>query len=835
MLEINCGQHIKDNKYFKSTIKIDKDELDNVAEDKKIEITVSAYDNGGFFRKAINRETEYLYLKDPDLNINFSNDHVIEATSKNRLKDLTINVKDKDNKIIETIKLTPPHNSETEKGKLSVGSNTYNFNGQDQTKTEELDDNKYNKLFINQEYWNKMKINYGTRLEITATDVYGFSKTKKVNYVQPVISDVRIDESNMKFKLSKGNKNGINGNKMKFYQVYNLSSLNEFDNNKKVEEKLTPNAHPLYVYSEERDEYGLITLDKGKLLNILEEPENLKGTTFKIVVTDEYGIKAEHKYDGRDQSSGSTSGSSYSGYSSGETEINNADLEINSIEFLKKDGTTIGVNSEDNVYTNEITDEEITVRITYNNNVKLSNNTANNGWTISGGNVIVKKYTKGESETVSVTVAEGTKSSNIKLNIKLDTEYPVIKIDGIEVEPCRTKIKSEEDREKIYDMPYTGEIGRYIDKAQIEISDDGLKNLEEAKILSITCNGGAQEFKNKMTVQKLGTYKIIVEDKVGNVSVYMFYVTKDRNNINIDENIDKIEKIKNIIKDENNTEEEYEYDDTIPVIRFSTDKNVVILSDPNSTRQQFQYQLKLDKIDKETEISILNNGKKAERKNEQNPNEAASNEIIKTGMKLKIADVEYDMVVTGDIDGDGQIEPRDLNLAKYILALNALDNNTTKLEGISTDKISFDLDNLLLYIDEEATFDLDGNGKIDEDDTIHIEDYNSDGKIDQKDIEEIKKTLDVNEDGVFDEKDQELIRYALDINNDGTFNETDIINMLVDGNISLEKKNDDDDNSNEQLNNIEETVSKEQTVEDKLKEDEETENNDAEDETNEEE
>ena len=461
---------------------------------------------------------------------------------------------------------------------------------------------------------------------------------------------------------------------------------------------------------------------------------------------------------------GGSSGSS----GNNEDEIDASAPAIAAIEFTKNDGTQVNYEKKNGTYTNELTDGEITVTITYDKQVAVED--AN--WTVKGDKII-KKFTKSEKERVTVQNVSSGKKSSITVDVKIDTEYPKIIINETEVETDKIKIVEQtKERENLEEIPYNGETGRYTDKVKIKVTDDEVseKEIVDAQHVKFTYEGAYIEFRNNIEVSKLGEYRIEVKDNVGNFVIYKFIITRDRENIEIDER-----KIKKIQKG----------DSKVNIVRITKDKKAIISSDPNSTRQTFEQEIKLNVS---TDFSILNNGKKSEFETENGKDEADVRERIKTGMKLKIVDVEYDMVVAGDMDGDGCIEPRDVELAILILALNSLENKVSTTEGISIEEILFDVldpDNLLQYIDQKPTFDLNGDGKIDEEDIIQIGDYNGDCKIDEDDIEAIAKVLDVNEDGTFDEKDQELIRYALDINDDGTFDELDINNMLVDGNISL--------------------------------------------------
>lgn len=486
-------------------------------------------------------------------------------------------------------------------------------------------------------------------------------------------------------------------------------------------EKTEYDIESIMVYKVDKDEKIIdegerIELKTGKLV-YGNESNVARGQKFVIVAKDIYGAINRHYFTTKEASNYGVAGYDSSSYNYGGTQDDTSAPTCTSVEFLKSDGTWVESNQNGNTYSNKAINEDITVKITFNKAVSIENNTSD--WTISTGNVITRTFSESKIDSIYVKPISGGNISTINLDVKIDKIAPVIKINGQEVNTFNSKTiiqdrdeknQADDAEETNYNLP----IDVYEEGITIEVSDDQIDEkeidkyvkLQKEEIIEGNIIGFDNEFKNAMKLSTLGTYTIEATDEAGNIAIYKFKIATARNLIEIDSEI----------------------------IKITQDGKAVITLEPNSTRKTFENELKLNV---ETEVYIQKKG--------ENKGQADNNDYIKTGMKLVIGGVEYDIIVAGDIDGDGMIEVTDIRLAEYIL-------NANGKNGIS--------------LDQEWSFDIDIK-----------EDANGDGKVDEKDIEAVKARLDVNEDGEFDEEDERLIKYALDINGDGIFDKTDL-NLL---------------------------------------------------------
>ena len=684
---------------------------------------------GGDIKKLENRDTLWLGKPSLDQNINFSSkDIIIKATSRNALKSLKVEIFKSAESDPNTEK--PIKTMEVQPKKLLIDGKEPEgeFGEQKQTNTKDLKEGTVNKLFINKAYYEKYLKKYieeGYKIKITAKDKWGFTTTKTFVYGRPILDQKKIEyvsgsgDASGQLKFTVGEyKYKLSGkeqtNKIERVTIYKADkSGNKIGDGLNLSTKLKKKEGKrdgTYEYDGTDDKVGKVE----------------KKQYYNIYVTDENGIVRKCTYQAKNVSSGGGGGGGYYG---GETVDNTTAPTVSTVEFIKNDGTPLQVNQEGEKYFNEMINEEVTVNITYDKEVKISDNNINSGWTTAEGNKITKKFTKGETETVSVTATEGTSSCNTTIEVKIDKDPPVIKINGEEVE---AKIAKDGEREEVEADETVTEIDKYTEEVTIEVEDDQIEEKDIPDHVKLFKDEIEYDFKNKMKITELGTYTIEATDEMGNKAIYTFILTVNKEDIKINS--------KNI--------------------RITSDGKAIVTNESNITRGMFQNELKLNI---NSDISIKGKGKNAV--------ELGNGDNIETGMKLKIGDIEYDIIVAGDIatnvngeeDEKGAVTLIDGIIASCILNLN---------EGEILVEEDWDMNKKTLeklFNVEINRLDMNLDGKVDEEDKKELE--KELGDIDDIEIDTI---LDINEDGDFNEEDVRLIKYALDTNGDGTFDQEDM-------------------------------------------------------------
>ena len=523
-----------------------------------------------------------------------------------------------------------------------------------------------------------------------------------------------------------------------------------------------------------------------------------KGQKFIIIAKDIYGATRTRYYTSeKDSSKGGSGGGGSSDYST----VSEVSLEPKPyVQFLKSDKTKIDIKQEGNRYYNENNNEvigKIIVRITYDRRVTITKEMEENGWNLTSGTLLEKTFLKSAEETVKVTSVENNISNTITIGVYTNATPPQIKIDGQKVNTDLVKDRTENtETVEEYEPTQTYVLKDNKKGIEVEITDENLNiEINDGKIVQNAKNKSKIElYILRETVIEENGKKEVVQvpfDYFGNEDVKItktqkenafkfdllelgIYQLKVTNEGGIDVTIcfQIISDGSSIVK---NTQ----------TIKITPDGKTIITYDPNSTKTTFRNELELNF---KSDILIKDKGNKQE----EEENNEEKEDFIKTGMKLVIGNVEYDIVVSGDLDGDGKVELTDYCLAEAILAING--GKEISLEN-SEWNFEFDIDDI--------KGDIDGNGKID-----------------KKDVELLKEKLDVNEDGTFDEKDTLLIKYALDMDGNGVFNKEDI-NILKEKSLDdLDEEediaeDDTEDNAEESQEENENTVedSKDENIE----------------------
>ena len=710
-----------------------KHNVRNDYEDKYVELNLNSTlyyyrDHAPISDSSVHKKVG-LYIMNPSIIVDFSSkDEIFKTTSRNELSYLKVEIFKSAESDPNTEK--PIKTMEVQPKKLLIDGKEPEgeFGEQKQTNTKDLKEGTVNKLFINKAYYEKYLKKYieeGYKIKITAKDKWGFTTTKTFVYGRPILDQKKIEyvsgsgDASGQLKFTVGEyKYKLSGkeqtNKIERVTIYKADkSGNKIGDGLNLSTKLKKKEGKrdgTYEYDGTDDKVGKVE----------------KKQYYNIYVTDENGIVRKCTYQAKNVSSGGGGGGGYYG---GETVDNTTAPTVSTVEFIKNDGTPLQVNQEGEKYFNEMINEEVTVNITYDKEVKISDNNINSGWTTAEGNKITKKFTKGETETVSVTATEGTSSCNTTIEVKIDKDPPVIKINGEEVE---AKIAKDGEREEVEADETVTEIDKYTEEVTIEVEDDQIEEKDIPDHVKLFKDEIEYDFKNKMKITELGTYTIEATDEMGNKAIYTFILTVNKEDIKINS--------KNI--------------------RITSDGKAIVTNESNITRGMFQNELKLNI---NSDISIKGKGKNAV--------ELGNGDNIETGMKLKIGDIEYDIIVAGDIatnvngeeDEKGAVTLIDGIIASCILNLN---------EGEILVEEDWDMNKKTLeklFNVEINRLDMNLDGKVDEEDKKELE--KELGDIDDIEIDTI---LDINEDGDFNEEDVRLIKYALDTNGDGTFDQEDM-------------------------------------------------------------
>lgn len=310
---------------------------------------------------------------------------------------------------------------------------------------------------------------------------------------------------------------------------------------------------------------------------------------------------------------------------------------INITNPIEEDNNTDNNNSDNNNTGNDITNNNNTGNNdSENNNGSSNNNTGNNGNT-NNNEISIEEYLANNPVEIKYSETEIT-NKNIVATIQTNAEIQITNNNGNKEHTFEENgtftyeytikgqafTKTAEVKNIDKDNPeITGVENGKIYKPEIEINVID-ENLSEVKII---LNEEEIEYKPNMKLEEEGFYTITAKDKAGNITSINVGIFSEHKEYQIKE-----ETIQNIIN--------------------------------NTKRIDFEQKLNL-----KTQYEIIRNDRNLE-----------DDDIIATGDILKTSTGEkYTLIVTGDINKDGDVNIKDLiKMRKYLLERNNLDE-TEKL------------------------------------------------------------------------------------------------------------------------------------------------------------